>query len=66
MVGRFMCRIGVHRPMRHIRVLFYDFIAKEHVRLYKCACGLDWMAHNKWGWRMKMHGEEWTGEDPFG
>ncbi len=41
----FLCKIGVHRPMRMLGYLFMDGISGRAVYDYECECGRQWMSH---------------------
>jgi hypothetical protein len=41
---RFLCKVGLHIPIKKISYLFTDYISKKRVYEYKCKCGKhSWM-----------------------
>lgn len=40
---RFLCKIGIHRPLVVQEHLFNDFVTNESVMRATCPCGREWM-----------------------
>ena len=43
-IARFLCRIGVHRPMKEICYSFTDVVVKKGVYEWRCSCGREYLA----------------------
>ena len=60
-IKRFLvCKLFRHRPMKFVRYLFHDNIARRNVGLFKCKyCNKQFMAFSGWSiFRVNINKEE--------
>jgi len=57
--GKWLCKIGIHRPLKILGFNFTDAVSYRKVYDAKCRCGLKWLTDSAYGWfGFKMRKEE--------
>ena len=49
MIGKYLCKIGIHRPLKKHKFIFVDGISHKSVYEAECSCGKIWLVNSTCG-----------------
>lgn len=47
---KWLCKIGIHRPLSNFHGLFRDIVSGKTVFRATCPCGKEWMTDSLFAW----------------